>query len=103
MSDSKTENNRKPGRQKGCVKTGGRKPGVCNKKTYWLRDNLASVNFDWAIEFRDSMKADNYERAKILIELLPYLNPRIEPKSIEGDGTDSDDLNLSINLANVFK
>jgi hypothetical protein len=97
-----SENVRKQGRPVGLPKTGGRKAGTSNKKTYWLRDQLEQVDFDWGNEFKNTMIANNYEKAKILIELLPYLNPKIESKPIDEDGSQSDDLNVNINLSNVF-
>lgn len=101
MSNSITENKRKPGRKKGCVKSGGRQPGTLNKKSYWLRDQLENVDFVWSQEFIKSMTSADYERAKILIDLLPYLNPRIEPKKID-DEPNQDDINLNVNLKTIF-
>lgn len=98
MDNSSTENKRKPGRAPGCVKTGGRQAGTLNKKSYWLRDQLETIDFSWAQEFKNSMSLCDYDRAKILIDLLPYLNPKIEPRAIDPEDSQKDDLNVNISL-----
>ena len=95
--DSSTEYKKKGGRPKGLPKTGGRKPGVLNKKSYWLRDQLERVNFDWAQDFADTMRVCDYDRARILIDLLPYLNAKIEPRKIdEDDNSSSEKIEIDI-------
>lgn len=101
MSKSSTETKRKTGRPPGIPKTGGRQAGTPNKKTYWLRQILEENDFDWGRDFATSMRVSDYERVKILIDLLPYLNPKVEPKALEDDST-QDDLNVNINLKTLF-
>lgn len=80
--DSTSESTRKGGRPKGTPKTGGRKKGTSNKRTYWLRDELERVGFDWALEIKKSFEIDNFERIQHLYQMLPYLNPRIEALNV---------------------
>lgn len=101
MSKSNTENPRKRGKKPGSIKTGGRKAGTPNKKTMWLRSVLEENNFDWGKDFAESMKVSDYDRVKILIELLPYLNPRVEPRPMDDDET-QEDINLNVNLKTIF-
>lgn len=103
MTNSSTENKRKPGREKGCAKTGGRAKGTLNKKSLWLRDQLESVNFNWAIEFKDSMTIQDYERARILVDLLPYLNPKIEPRKIDEDESEDSTIFEPLVIHHVVK
>lgn len=50
--DSKVEKNRKkPGRQKGCEKTGGRKKGTPNKNSLKIREALDAHGFNVIEEF----------------------------------------------------
>lgn len=100
--ESSTEKKGKPGRPKGLPKSGGRQKGVLNKKSYWLRDQLENIDFNWAQEFKNSMHCADYDRAKILVDLLPYLNPRIEPRKLDDDTT-QDDLNINLNLSGIIK
>lgn len=95
-----TENKGKQGKPTGLPKTGGRQKGTLNKKSYWLREQLADVNFNWAADFKESMNCADYERVDRLIALLPYLNPKIEPRKIDADdtGPSNDDLNVNISL-----
>lgn len=78
MENSKEENKGKRGRKKGCVKTGGRKPGTPNKKSIWLKDELQRVGLSWGEEFKKALNQNDYQKATILANLLPYLNPRLK-------------------------
>jgi hypothetical protein len=100
MSNSSSGNNRKKGKQPGTPKTGGRKAGTPNKKTYWLRQVLEENDFDWGKDFATSMRVSDYERVKILIDLLPYLNPKIDPKPLDDDDSDND-ININVNLSSL--
>lgn len=98
---SSTDYKKKGGRPKGLPKTGGRKPGVLNKKSYWLRDELERVGFDWADDFKDTMQLCDYDRARILIDMLPYLNAKIEPRKIDDENENSTDSDSPINIGSV--
>jgi len=102
MEKSNSDNSRKKrGKKPGSKKTGGRKVGTPNKKTYWLRSVLEENDFNWGQDFAISMRTCDYDRVRILIDLLPYLNPRIDPKPIEDDET-QEDINLNVNLKTIF-
>lgn len=79
---------KKAGKPKGLPKTGGRKPGSVNKKSYWLRDALESVNLNWPEEFKKAFDSLDYKRAELLASLLPYLNPKIAEKDIDANDED---------------
>jgi hypothetical protein len=98
--NSSTEIKRKQGKPIGSPKSGGRKPGVLNKKTYWLRDTLENNQFDWGREFAIAYRADEKDKCHILIDLLPYLNPRVEPKRIDED-SENDDMNINLHLSGL--
>jgi hypothetical protein len=97
-SVSKVEINRNPGRPVGLPKTGGRTAGTANKKTLWLRDELERVGLSWADEFKSALESNNLQKANVLLELLPYLNPKLKEKEAADDvqePTDTTDI-LSI-------
>jgi len=104
MSNSIVEKTRnKPGRKPGTEKTGGRKAGTLNKRTAWLKSVLEENDFDWGKDFALSMRCSDYERVKILIELLPYLNPKVNPQSLDDDSTETSDINVNINFESLLE
>lgn len=73
----------------GLPKSGGRKAGTPNKKSIWLREELEKAEINWGEQFKASLEVLDYERAKILISLLPYLNPRIKERDSEAESEES--------------
>jgi hypothetical protein len=103
MSNSTVQNSRnKPGKKPGSEKTGGRKAGTPNKRTCWLKSVLEENDFDWGKDFSLSMRCSDYERVKILIELLPYLNPKVNPQSLDDESSESNDININLNLSSLL-
>jgi hypothetical protein len=71
---------KKPGRKPGTPKTGGRQKGSLNKKTVWLRDALNDVDLSWELEFKKALVKKDFALMGVLINLLPYLSPKIKEK-----------------------
>lgn len=79
---SKVEKSRR-GKKPGSKKTGGRKKGTINKHTLWLRDELNNVGMSWGKEFKLALDRADYQKAQILADLLPYLNPKLKDREAE--------------------
>lgn len=89
-SRTKTGPKKKPGPPKG-VRYGGRKKGTPNKRTVWLRDLLNNSDFNWEAEFQKVYpKLKNELKMQVLLDLLPFLNPKIKDKEVEDQPQESE-------------
>ena len=74
--ESIIENKRKPGREKGCKKTGGRKPGTPNKSTLFLRGRLQEFGCNFDQQLAEAIITQNYQMINALQALIPYIQPK---------------------------
>jgi hypothetical protein len=72
----------KVGRPKGLPKTGGRRRGTPNRATLSLRETLAALDYDSAVELVQiarNPKTPLDRRIQIHLGLLPYQYPKRKP------------------------
>ncbi len=81
----------------GIPKTGGRKKGTLNKKSYVLSEQLEALDFDVVEQLIECLNDPEYkpQKPQILLKLLDYLYPKCRPQTL-GDG------NLSNPSDNTF-
>ena len=83
-------------------KTGGRQKGTPNKMTAEKREflgNLLSDNYD--LIRQDFLNLDSYQRCNILVKILSYIMPKVQPVSeTEEQKRAAEQLSLYGNIAN---
>lgn len=72
----------------------GRPKGSLSKKTRYLQDLLTEESFDWAKEFSKAWKQEHFIKCQTLIDMLPYLAPKLVQKQIDLEATADDEKNL---------
>jgi len=78
MTDSKVEKTRKPGRQKGCSKTGGRKKGTPNKNSLKIREALDAHGFNVMQEFIEAYQMlEPRERLQEVKFIMKFMYPQL--------------------------
>lgn len=91
--ESKVEKNRKPkkqGKPKGAPKSGGRTAGTPNKKTIYLKDILSASGFEYGKAFSDAFsELPANERMKILLDMVKFIAPELNPKDAPVDTIES--------------
>jgi len=66
------------------IKTGGREAGTPNKLTKELREILKDLLHRELTALPERLeKLDGKERLEILVKLLPYVLPKVEPVSMD--------------------
>ncbi len=82
-------------------KTGGRQKGTPNKMTAEKREflgNLLSDNYE--LIQQDFLNLDSYQRCNIMVKILPYIMPKVQPVSeTEEQKRAAEQLKLYSNLA----
>ena len=77
---------RKRGRQKGCVKTGGRKKGTPNKATSLSKAVISQLLSDYnesGLMLKDFKQLDPKERMIIAEKLLQYTIPKMQSTAVD--------------------
>lgn len=77
-NESKVEKNRKPGREKGCAKTGGRKKGTPNKNSLKIREALDAQSFNVIEEFVQAYQMlEPRERLQEIKFIMKFMYPQL--------------------------
>ena len=82
-------------------KTGGRQKGTPNKMTAEKREFLGNLLRDnYELIQQDFLNLDSYQRCNILVKILPYIMPKVQPVSeTEEQKRAAEQLKLYSNLA----
>lgn len=84
--ETTTPTARKRGRQKGCVKTGGRKKGTPNKATSLSKSVISQLLSDYnesGLMLKDFKLLDPKERMIIAEKLLQYTIPKMQSTAVD--------------------
>ena len=82
----KTTVKRKGGRQKGCVKTGGRKKGTPNKTTALTKATISQLLSEYhesGLMFEDFKALEAKDRLMIVEKLMQYTMPKMQSSSVD--------------------
>jgi len=101
ISKVEKSRNSKRGRKPNCPKTGGRQLGTPNKKTILMKDLLDDLSHPIVSIVFNALKAvPPQDQLKFILELLPYLAPKLNPKDVQEPAEDKQPTDI-LNIVGV--